>query len=57
MKRLTLDLQADFHRRLEARAVFEMFGMRQYCLAAIEKQLLENEAKHGDGSTMENFRK
>ena len=57
MKWLTLDLESDFRRRLKARAALEVVSMRRYCLADIERQLLECEARHDDGSTTENSRK
>lgn len=42
-KRLTLDLDPLFQRRLKARAALQGVTMREYCLAAIEQQLAEDE--------------
>lgn len=42
-KRLTLDLDPLFQRRLKARAALQGVTMREYCLAAIKKQLAEDE--------------
>ena len=56
-KRLTLDLKLAFHRRLKARAALEGVSMRQYCLTAIEKQIIEDEAEREDGSATRSSRK
>lgn len=42
-KRLTLDLDPPFQRRLKVRAAMKGVSMRQYCLAAIETELLKDE--------------
>jgi hypothetical protein len=42
-KRLTLDLDPPFQRRLKARAALKGVSMRQYCLAAIEAEMLKDE--------------
>ena len=44
-KRLTIDLDASFQRRLKARAAINGISMRQYCLSAIEKELTRDEAR------------
>ena len=36
-KRLTLDLEMGFQRRLKSRAALKGLTMREYCLSAIEK--------------------
>ena len=43
-KRLTLDLDAPVQRRLKAVAALKGISMRQYCQAAIEKDLARDEA-------------
>ena len=43
-KRLTLDLDAPLQRRLKAVAALKGVSMRQYCQAAIERELDEDEA-------------
>lgn len=44
-KRLTLDLEMGFQRRLKSRAALKGLTMREYCLSAIEKQLEEDEVE------------
>jgi hypothetical protein len=44
-KRLTLDLVPLLRRRLKAVAPLKGISMRKYCVAAIEKQLAQDEAK------------
>ncbi len=46
-KRLTLDVDPQFQRRLKARAALQGISMREYCLAAIEKQLTQDEQEAG----------
>lgn len=43
-KRLTLDLDVPFQRRLKVTAALRGVSMRQYCLVAIEKELDKQEA-------------
>ena len=43
-KRLTLDLDPDFQRRLKATAALKGMSMRGYCLAAIGRELAQDEA-------------
>ncbi|MBI2941573.1 MAG: hypothetical protein HYY04_14155 [Chloroflexi bacterium] len=44
-KRLTLDLDPSFQRRLKARAALAGISMRQYCLSVIERELVKDEAR------------
>lgn len=44
-KRLTLDLDAPVERRLKAVAALKGISMRQYCQAAIEKELARDEVQ------------
>ena len=44
-KRLTLDLDPSFHRRLKAVAALKGVTMRQYCVAAIERELAQDESR------------
>lgn len=44
-KRLTLDLDAALQRRLKAVTALKGISMRQYCQAAIEKELTKDEAQ------------
>ena len=44
-KRLTLDLEPSFHRRLKAVAALKGVTMRQYCLAAIDRELAQDELR------------
>ena len=50
-KRLTLDLDPAFQRRLKARAALNGVSMRQYCLSAIERQIHEDEGRENEGRT------
>lgn len=43
-KRLTLDLDPPFQRRLKAVAALKGVSMRQYCQAAIDRELVKDEA-------------
>jgi hypothetical protein len=44
-KRLTLDLDPQLQRRLKAVAALKGISMRQYCQAAIDKELKKDEAQ------------
>ena len=44
-KRLTLDLEPTLQRRLKAVTALQGISMRQYCQAAIEKDLAKDEAQ------------
>jgi len=44
-KRLILDLDPPLHRRLKAITALKGISMRQYCQAAIEKELSNDEAQ------------
>lgn len=44
-KRLTLDLEPTFQRRLKALAALKGISMRRYCLTAIEGELAKDEAQ------------
>jgi hypothetical protein len=44
-KRLTLDLDPALQRRLKAVTALKGISMRQYCQAAIEKELTKDEAQ------------
>ncbi len=43
-KKLTLDLDPTFHRRLKAIAALKGVSMRGYCQAAIDRELAKDEA-------------
>ena len=43
-KRLTLDMDPRVQRRLKVMAALKGISMRQYCLAAIDKELAQDEA-------------
>ena len=45
-KRLTLDMDPAFQRRLKSTAALKGISMRQYCLSAIDRELAKDE---GDG--------
>ena len=45
-KRLTLDLDPSVQRRLKAAAAIKGMSMRQYCLAAITRELVKDEVKN-----------
>lgn len=47
-KRLTLDMDPAFQRRLKATAALRGVSMRQYCLGAIGKELDKDELHDGD---------
>ncbi len=47
-KRLTLDMDPAFQRRLKATAALKGVSMRQYCLTAIEGKLDKDEVDSGD---------
>ncbi len=42
-KRLTLDLDPDFQRRLKVMAALKGISMRRYCQAAIDRELTKDE--------------
>jgi uncharacterized protein (DUF1778 family) len=44
-KRFTLDLETEMQRRLKVVAALKGISMRQYCLAAIEKELAKEEVE------------
>lgn len=44
-KRLTLDLDPPVQRRLKVIAALKGISMRQYCVAAIERELAQEEAE------------
>lgn len=44
-KRLTLDLEPTFQRRLEVVAALKGVTMRQYCYTAIDRELAQDEAQ------------
>ena len=48
-KRLTLDLDPDFQCRLKATAALKGMSMREYCLAAIGRELAQDEANGMSG--------
>ena len=50
-KRLTLDLDPAFQRRLKAIAALKGVSMRGYCQAAIDRELTQDEA-HGLGGLL-----
>ena len=43
-KRLTLDLDPDFQRRLKVIAAHKGISMRRYCQTAIDRELTKDEA-------------
>ena len=43
-KRFTLDLDLTFQRRLKVIAALKGISMRQYCLTAVERELVKDEA-------------
>ena len=47
-KRLTLDMDPAFQRRLKATAALKGISMRQYCLTAIEGELDKDEVDNSD---------
>ena len=52
-KRLTLDLEPAFQRRLKAIAALKGVSMRSYCEAAIDRELMKDEASGVGGSLSE----
>ena len=48
-KRLTLDLDPAFQRRLKATTALKAVSMRKYCLAAIGRELAQDEANGTSG--------
>lgn len=52
-KRLTLDLDPPFQRRLKAVAALKGISMRQYCQTAIDRELAKDEAGGVGGSLSE----
>ena len=51
-KRLTLDMDPAFQRRLKATAALKGVSMRQYCLTAIDRELDKDEVDSGDTETV-----
>ncbi len=51
-KRLTLDLDAAIQRRLKSTAALKGVSMREYCQAAIEKELSKDEARVAEGQAV-----
>lgn len=49
-KRLTLDLEPGFQRRVKVIAALRGISMRQYCQAAIEKELDRDEQAMGEAA-------
>lgn len=47
-KRLTLDMDPAFQRRLKATAALKGVSMREYCLSAIDRELGEDEVDNRD---------
>lgn len=47
-KRLTLDMDPAFQRRLKATAALKGVSMRQYCLTAIDRELIKDGVHEGD---------
>ncbi len=52
-KRLTLDLDPPFQRRLKAIAALKGVSMRQYCETAIDRELTKDEANGVGGASSE----
>ena len=48
-KRLTLDVDAEFRRRLKAAAALKGVSMSRYCHAAIDRELARDEANGAGG--------
>ena len=48
-KRLTLDLEPGFQRRLKVMAAIKGTSMREYCQTAIDRELTKDEANGADG--------
>ena len=51
-KRFTLDLDPDFQRRLKVAAALKGISMRQYCVAAIEAELVQDQNIELDANTL-----
>ena len=51
-KRLTLDMDPAFQRRLKATAALKGISMRQYCLKAIDRELAKDEVDHSPEETI-----
>ena len=49
-KRLTLDVDAEFQRRLKAAAALKGVSMSRYCHAAIDRELARDEANGAGGA-------
>ena len=55
-KRFTLDLEPEMQQRLKISAVLKVISMRQYCLDAIEHQLVsEEESGESNGTEKRSF--
>ncbi|MCY3912460.1 MAG: hypothetical protein OXG43_04345 [Chloroflexi bacterium] len=55
-KRLTLDLEPGFQRRLKVMAALKGISMREYCQTAIDRELTNDEANGaGDSPTIRFF--
>ncbi len=50
---LTLDMDPAFQRRLKATAALKGVSMRQYCLTAIDRELIKDEVHDGDAKQSE----
>ncbi len=48
-KRLTLDMDPAFQRRLKATAALKGVSMRQYCLSAIDRELVKDQLDEDKG--------
>jgi len=48
-KRLTLDLEPGFQRRLKVMAALKGISMREYCQTAIDRELTNDEANGANG--------
>ena len=52
-KRLTLDMDPAFQRRLKATAALKGISMRQYCLKAIDNELAKDEVMEDESSDVD----
>ena len=52
-KRLTLDMDPAFQRRLKATAALKGISMRQYCLTAIDRELAKDEVTEDESSDVD----
>ena len=52
-KRLTLDLDPDFQRRLKVIAALKGVSMRRYCQAALDRELTKDEANGLSGKSFD----